>query len=98
MKAETVMPAALAAASRAPNSAGEKRTCATLSFRFDASERLPAIDIRTLDRGGCGRRPRIEGLSLDRQEKCITFFRILPTIMIVIYPILTHISHISISI
>jgi hypothetical protein len=78
-KAETVMPVALAAASRAPNSAGEKRIWATFSFLFDALERLPAIGIPDLDHGGCGRRPRIEGLSFDRQEKCITFFRILPT-------------------
>jgi hypothetical protein len=35
---------------------------------------LRTIASHTSDRGGCGRRPRIEGLSLDRQEKCITFF------------------------
>ena len=35
--------------------------------------------------GACGRRPRIEGLSLDRQEKCITFFRILPSKMVTRY-------------
>jgi hypothetical protein len=73
------MSAALAASSKAPNSAGEKRICATLAFLFDASERLGSIANHTLDHGGCGRRPRIEGLSLDRQEECITFFRILPT-------------------
>ena len=39
--------------------------------------------VRLPDR--CGHGPRIEGLSLDRQEKCITFFRILPTRMIVVY-------------
>ena len=82
-KAETVMPASLAAASSASNSAGEKRICATLSFPFDVAGDVPAIDtVIAFDHGGCGRRPRIEGLSLDRQEKCITFFRILPTQMI----------------
>jgi hypothetical protein len=32
----------------------------------------------------CGRRPRIEGLSLDRQEKRITFFRILPSKLVTV--------------
>lgn len=77
--AETVMSAARAASSSASNSDGEKRICATLSLRFDATERLRAIDKHILYRGGYGRWPRIEGLSLDRQEKCITIFRILPT-------------------
>jgi hypothetical protein len=60
-KAETVIPAALAAASSALNSAGEKRTCATLSFRFDASEMLRTIVSGTSDRCGCGRGPADRG-------------------------------------
>lgn len=52
---------------------------ATLSFRFDILARLRPIDKRTLIMVVAALRPRIEGSSLDRQEKCITFFRILPT-------------------
>jgi len=76
--------AAFAAVSIASNWAGEKRICVTLSFLFDDVGTAPAIEILARDHGACGRRPRIEGLSLDRQEKCITFFRILPTYYIVI--------------
>jgi hypothetical protein len=47
--------------------------------------------------GACSRRPRIEGLSLDRQEKRITFFRILPSKLITKYPNIRPLRFISIS-
>jgi hypothetical protein len=63
------------------NSPGEYRICATFTLRFEQLDSIGRVALIGPFASTPGDGWLIEGLSLDRQEKCITFFRILPTNM-----------------
>src|SRR4051812_20498249 len=94
-KAEIDIEASVAAASTAANSSSERRMWATFTRLTTVLERNPFDAVIDRHPGACGRRPRIEGLSLDRQEKRITFFRILPSKLVIQIAVISALAFIS---